>query len=91
MILKIKAFIYRLSSIFGKRIYLAQKEEEAYFAETMFASTVTRIITSEEKEDFGIRLHRGLWHVNNGFTTLYTRNMTRTEALKQSIIHLFRG
>jgi hypothetical protein len=91
MVLKIKSFIYRLSALFGKRIYLAQKEEEAYFAEAMFVSAVTRIITGEDKEDFGIGLHRGLWHVNNGFTTLYTRNMTRTEALKQGIIHLFRG
>lgn len=91
MILKIKAFIYRLSAIFGKRIYLAQKEEDAHFAEAMFVSTVLFIITGDDREDFGVRLQRSIWHVENGFTSLYTKNMTYTEAIKQSVIHLLGG
>jgi hypothetical protein len=91
MILKIKAFVYRLSSMFGRRIYLAQKEEDEHFGEAIFASIVLRIISGDENADFGIQLHRGIWHANHGFTSLYTRNMTKTQAIKQNIIHLFGG
>ena len=88
--LRIKAFIYRLSSIFGKRIYLAQKEEDAHFAQAMFASTVLSIITGRDTY-FGVSLSKGIWHAQHGFTSVYTRDITRFKAIKQNIIHLFRG
>ena len=88
--LRIKAFIYRLSSIFGKRIYLAKKEEDAHFAQAMFASTVLSIITGRNRH-FIISLNRGMWHAEHGFTSVYTRHITRFKAIKQNIIHLFKG
>jgi len=88
--LRIKAFIYRLSALFGKRIYLAQKEEDAHFAEAVFASTVLYIITGKDRH-FIISLNRGMWHAEHGFTTVYTRHITFFKAIEQNIIHLFKG
>jgi hypothetical protein len=91
MILKIKAFIYRLSCIFGKRIYLAQKEEDAYFAEAKFAGIVLQMISGKEYGNLRMMLGIGMWHADNGFTSIYTRDMSRIKALKRNITHLFKG
>lgn len=91
MMLKIKAFIYRLSSMFGKRIYLAKKEEDAIFANAIFANLVMCIIRGTKSTDIRTMLSVGLWHADNGFTSLYTKGMPRIKAIKQNIIHLFRG
>jgi hypothetical protein len=91
--LKIKAFIYRLSALFGYRIYLAQKEENEYFAKALFVNTCLGMINEKDKH-----IHRGvigayigMWHAEHGFTTIYTRNMTRFEAIKTKIIHTIKG
>lgn len=92
MVLKIKAFIYRFSCIFfAKRIYLAQKEEDAYFAKTRFAGIVLHIISGKDHANLRTMLSIGMWHADNGFTSLYTRDMSRIKALKRNIIHLFKG
>jgi ethanolamine utilization microcompartment shell protein EutL len=91
MVLKIKAFIYRFSCIFGKRIYLAQKEEDAYFAEAKFADIVLHIISGRDHTNLRMILSVGIWHADNGFTSLYTGDVSRIKALKRNIIHLFKG
>jgi hypothetical protein len=89
MILKIKAFLYRFSDIFGCRLYLAKKEEEAYFRKAMFVDKVSGIIDEDLVDDFGINLHRGLWHAEHGFTTVYTRHMPPLKALITKVKHAF--
>jgi hypothetical protein len=70
---------------------MAQKEEHEYFAQILFVHTVSRIITEKENSDLSIMLQVSMWHASNGFTSVYTRNIPRIEALKQNIIHLFKG
>ena len=75
--IKLKAFIYRLSAIFGLRIYLAQKEELAY-RKSMDAY-------SEFDKDINV----GLWQAKHGFTTVWTRRQPFFKALKAKIKHTF--
>ena len=82
-----------MSAVFGRRIYLAQKEEDEYFKKLLFTNLILGMINEKDKE-----IHRsiigayiGMWHAKHGFTTLYTRNMTRFEAIKQTIIHTIKG
>jgi hypothetical protein len=72
--IKLKAFIYRFFAIFGLRIYLAQKEEDAY-------------INSLGKDaDF---LSVGLWQGKHGFTTVWTYKQPFFKALVSKIKHAF--
>jgi hypothetical protein len=91
--LKIKAFIYRLSAVFGRRIYLAEKEEGDYFKNALFANLVLGMIDEKKKEVHRsiIGAYIGMWHAKHGFTTMYTRNMSRFEAIRQTIIHTIKG
>lgn len=90
MILKIKAFIYRFSAIFGMRIYLAQREEDQYLLVHKFRRLAKDIIEDEEKssiDEFG--LMRGIWHAKNGFTSIYTRNMSFKDSIIAKVKHAF--
>lgn len=60
MSLKFKAFIFRLSAVFGLRIYLAEKEEQEYIN--------SMPDTSDWEED----INRGCWQAEKGFTTVWT-------------------
>ena len=75
--IKIKAFIYRFSNIFGLHIYMAQKEEDAY-------------INSLGKLDrVGEGCSRGLWQAKYGFTTIWTYKEPFFKALIAKIKHAF--
>jgi hypothetical protein len=75
--IKLKAFIYRFSAIFGLRIYLAQKEEDTY-------------IDSLGKLDrVGEGCSRGLWQAEYGFTTIWTYKEPFFKALIAKIKHAF--
>jgi hypothetical protein len=80
MILKIKAFIYRFSDIFGLRIYLANKEEKEFLKNTSKRGT---------KAQRGRSLSIGIWQAANGFTTVYTRNMSMPRAIIAKVKHAF--
>jgi hypothetical protein len=75
--LQLKAFIYRFFAIFGLRIYLANKEEQAY------------INSLENLEDFLSGCERGLWQTRHGFTTVWTHRQPWYKALKVKIKHAF--
>ena len=77
MILKIKAFIYRFSAIFGLRIYLAQKEE------LEFLKTVVGY------SDFDKSIRLGLWQGKHGFTTVLTSRRPFYKATIAKIKHAF--
>ena len=75
--IKLKAFIYRFSNIFGLHIYLAQKEEDAY-------------IDSLGKLDrVGEGCSRGLWQAEYGFTTIWTYKEPFFKTLISKIKHAF--
>ena len=75
--IKLKAFIYRFSNIFGLRIYLAQKEEDAY-------------IDSLGKLDrVGEGCSRGLWQAKYGFATIWTYKAPFFKSLIAKIKHAF--
>jgi hypothetical protein len=74
--LKIKAFIYRLSSAFGHGIYLAQKEEDAYIHLTRPSLGL--------KED----LERGCWQAKHGFTSVWTWNQPWYKAFWNKLKHV---
>jgi len=76
---KFKAFIYRFSAIFGLRLYLANKEEEAYLK-----SLGKKIKNKNDKS-----LYVGMWQAKHGFTTVWTHNKTFHEALIAKIKHAF--
>lgn len=57
MIIKLKAFIYRLSDVFGLSIYLAEKEENEYIEENGFKGKGL-------KENIA----RGGWQATHGFS-----------------------
>ena len=80
MILKIKAFIYRFSDIFGLRVYLAQKEEDEFLKNTSKRGSKARRERS---------LSIGIWQAANGFTTVWTGNMSRYQAIKAKVKHAF--
>jgi hypothetical protein len=73
-VIKLKAFIYRFSNIFGLRIYLAQKEEDSY------------INSLGEDASF---LSSGLWQAKHGFTTIWTYKQSFHKALVSKIKHAF--
>lgn len=77
MILKIKAFIYRFSVIFGLRIYLADKEEEAY------------IKSLRDMDELSESIYRGLWQGEKGFTTVWTYRMPFHKAILAKVKHAF--
>ena len=77
MILKIKAFIYRFSAIFGLRIFLAQKEE-LQFLKTMVGHS-----------DFDKSMTLGLWQAKYGFTTVWTYRKPLHKAIIAKIRHAF--
>lgn len=66
MILKIKAFIYRLTGI-----YLAQKEEDAYLRSTEALEVLERYKKAPELCDMELETHKslliGLWQAEHGF------------------------
>jgi len=77
MTLKIKAFIYRFSNIFGLYIYLAQKEEGVFMKTQKIDSEIPR----------GCIV--GLWQAQNGFTSVWTYKMPFHKALLSKIKHAF--
>lgn len=77
MILKIKAFIYRFSNIFGLHIYLAKKEEDAF------------IKSLPDMSEMSEGCHRGLWQGVHGFTTVLTYRKPWYKALIFKIKHAF--
>lgn len=64
MILKIKAFIYRLGDVFGLSIYLADKEEDAYIEENNYSG-----------KGFAEDIARGSWQAKHGFLSVWTGAM----------------
>ena len=76
--IKLKAFIYRFSAIFGLPIYLAQKEEQAY------------INSLGNLNEFNEGCYRGLWQARNGFTTVWTYKQPFFKAIVSKIKHAFR-
>jgi hypothetical protein len=72
--IKLKAFIYRFSNIFGLHIYLAQKEEDTY------------INSLGEDADF---LSVGMWQGKRGFTTVWTYKQPLFKATISKIKHAF--
>ena len=77
MILKIKAFIYRFSNIFGLRIYLATREEKLYLETLEFSDYLDKSISA------------GLWQARNGFTTTWTHRLPWYKAIILKIKHAF--
>ena len=75
--IKLKAFIYRFSAIFGLSIYLAKKEERKYLSTLVFESRLEKEIVS------------GLWQARNGFTTVITYNSTFYRAFVIRLKHAF--
>lgn len=75
--IKFKAFIYRFSAIFGLRIYLAKKEEDAFIKSFPDMSEVSE------------GCHRGLWQGVHGFTTVWTYHMPWYKALIVKTKHAF--
>jgi hypothetical protein len=72
--IKLKAFIYRFSAVFGLRVYLAQKEEDAY------------VNSLGEDSDF---TSSGFWQAKHGFTTVWTYRQPFFKALIAKIKHAF--
>ena len=77
MIIKIKAFIYRFSNIFGLSIFLADKEEKEYINSIE--------VTSELSKNISI----GLWQAKNGFTTIWTYKKPFHKAFIAKVKHAF--
>ena len=75
--IKLKAFIYRFSAILGLRIYLADKEEQAY------------IESLGEIDELYEGCSRGLWQAKRGFTTVFTYGLPLHKALIARIKHAF--
>lgn len=75
--IKLKAFIYRFSAIFGLSIYLAEKEEQAY------------INSLKDMDELSESIHRGLWQGQRGFTVVWTYKMPFHKAIIAKIKHAF--
>jgi hypothetical protein len=75
--IKIKAFIYRFSNIFGLYIYLAQKEEDKFIKGQKFDSKL------------GEDISRGAWQANKGFTTIWTYRQPIHRGILNKIKHAF--
>ena len=92
MLLKIKAFIYRLSDAFGYRIYLAKKEEYAHFYRISCIDNMCKMIDESLSLGIAVALHKGLWHIDNRFTTVYvSRDTNKIKSFFIKIKHAFRG
>lgn len=92
MLLKIKAFIYRLSDVFGQRIYLAEKEESMHFDRIYRIDRMCKMVDESLSLGVGIHLHRGLWHIHNGFTTVYvSKDTNKIKSIIIKLKHAFRG
>jgi hypothetical protein len=92
VLLKVKAFIYRFSDVFGYRIYLAEKEESAYFYRISCIDNMCKMVDSSLSLGIALYLHRGIWHINNGFTTVYvSRDTNKIKSLMIKVKHAFRG
>jgi hypothetical protein len=76
--IKFKAFIYRLSAVFGLSIYLAKKEEDAY------------IKTLDNNSELHDSISVGLWQVDNGFTTVWTYKKPFLKAMVLNLKHVVR-
>jgi hypothetical protein len=77
VILKLKAFIYRLSDVFRLSIYLANKEEEKY------------IDTLGPLSQFSEDIERGTWQAQNGFTTVWAWKQPWYRAFWTRLKHAF--
>jgi hypothetical protein len=77
--LRLKAFIYRFTAIFGAAIYLAKKEEQDYIDSQSFDSELSE------------SLARGCWQAKYGFTTVWNYKKSFFEALISNIKHAFKG
>lgn len=75
--IKLKAFIYRFSAIFGLRIYLANEEEQFY------------IESLGEIDKLYEGCSRGLWQAKHGFTTIWTYKQPFFKALIAKTKHAF--
>lgn len=75
--LKLKAFIYRFSLVFGLSIYLANKEEDAY------------INSLRDMSNWETNIHRGIWQASNGFTSIWTWGKPWYKALWIKLKHAF--
>jgi hypothetical protein len=75
--LKLKAFIYRFSNIFGLRIYLADKEEQAF------------IDTQDLSSGLAEGTLRGCWQAQHGFTTVWTSRLKGFRKFKLRTFHAF--
>lgn len=92
MLLRVKAFIYRFSDIFNYRIYLAEKEEQAHFRRISYINVICKMIDKSLSLEMGIHLHRGLWHIDNGFTTVYvSKDVSKIRRIIIKVKHAFRG
>ena len=80
MILKIKAFIYRFSNIFGMYIYLATKEEKKYLETLEFGDSMYEMCKG---------IYTGVWQGKNGFTTVWTYKMPLHKAIIVKTKHAF--
>jgi hypothetical protein len=77
--LRLKAFIYRFTAIFGRGIYLASKEEQAYINSQEFESALSESVAI------------GCWQARNGFTTVWTYKQSFFKAIASNIKHAFKG
>lgn len=83
-ILKLKAFIYKLTGI-----YLADKEEATYINSAEFSKAVTKYLAADPEEniEFIRSLLIGEWQIEHGFYRGVLRGKIRR--LKDKIIGLF--
>jgi hypothetical protein len=81
MNLKLKAFIYRLSDVFGRTIYLADEEEQLYI----------ELLTEAEGplSEMWEGIERGSWQGHYGFTTVWTYKQPWYKATWEKLKHTF--
>jgi hypothetical protein len=82
MKLKLKAFIYRLSDVFGKSIYLAREEEDLYM----------ELLREAEGryDELWDGIERGSWQAHHGFTTVWTFRQPWYVSIWEKVKHAFR-
>jgi len=89
MLLKLKAFIYRFSAIFGLRVYLAKHEEEQFILECRFSRLAEDMIEGQRSSSLIYDLMRGIWHAQNGFTSVHARHMGFFKRIVARLKHAF--